>query len=55
MFYVDDFNMCEINNNGHFVRIEELNKMIAMGAIVINREKLNKYKTNTRKRGIDNA
>ena len=40
MLYVEDFNIAVINDNGHFARIEELNKMVEHGAITINREKL---------------
>ena len=50
MLYVEDFNVAMINDNGHFVRIEELNKMIEYGAITINREKLEEYKKETRVR-----
>ena len=49
MFSVNDFNVVEINSNGHFVRIEELNKMVECGVIAINRENLEEYKTETRK------
>lgn len=49
MFKVDDFNVCDINSNGHFVRIEELNKMIEEGALIVNYEKLEEYKHKTRK------
>ena len=52
MLYVEDFNILVINDNGHFVRIEELNKMAEYGAIIINREKLEKYKTETRVRKL---
>ena len=44
MLYVEDFNVVVIDDNGHFVRIEELNKMIEHGAITINKEKLEEYK-----------
>ena len=50
MLYVEDFNIMMINDNGHFVRIEELNKMVEYGAITINREKLEEYKKETRVR-----
>ena len=50
MLYVEDFNILMINGNGHFVRIEELNKMIEYGAVTINREKLEEYKKETRVR-----
>ena len=52
MLYVEDFNILVINDNGHFVRIEELNKMAECGAITINREKLEEYKTKTRVRKL---
>lgn len=44
MFNVNDFNFVEINSNGHFIRIEELNKMVECGAITINRENLKSTK-----------
>lgn len=52
MLYVEDFNVVVIDNNGHFVKIEDLNKMVEYGAIAINREKLEKYKTETRVRQL---
>ena len=52
MLYIEDFNTVVIDNNGHFVKIEELNKLIEYGAIIINREKLEKYKTETRVRKL---
>lgn len=48
MFNVNDFNVVVTDTNGHFIRIEELNKMIECGAITINREKLEEYKIKTR-------
>lgn len=48
MFNTNDFNLVVTDINGHFIRIEELNKMIERGAITINREKLEEYKTETR-------
>lgn len=48
MFNVNDFNVVVTDINGHFIRIEELNKMIECGAITINREKLEEYKAETR-------
>ena len=50
MLYVEDFNVVVINNNGHFVKIEDLNKRVEYGAITINREKLEEYKKETRVR-----
>lgn len=47
MLYVEDFNIAVINDNGHFVRIEELNKMVEHGAIIVDREKLEEYKKET--------
>lgn len=52
MLYAEDFNVLVINDNGHFVRIEELNKMAKYGAIIVNREKLEEYKTETRIRKL---
>lgn len=52
MLYVEDFNVVVIDNNGHFVKIEELNKLIEYGAITINREKLEEYKKETRVRKL---
>lgn len=46
--YAKDFNMVESNQNGQFVRISELNKMIEYGAIQINRQKIQEYKFDTR-------
>ena len=48
MFNANDFNVVVTDINGHFISIEELNKMIECGAITINREKLEDYKTETR-------
>lgn len=48
MFNKNDFNVVLVDTNGHFIRIEELNKMIEYGAITINREKLEEYKRKTR-------
>ena len=46
--HFDDFNVVWSDDNGHFVRIEEINKMIECGAIIVNREKLEQYKSDTR-------
>lgn len=48
MFNADDFNVVSTDENGHFIRIEELNKMVKCGVIIINKEKLKEYKTKTR-------
>lgn len=48
MFSISDFNVVETNTNGHFVRIEELNEMVKGGVIIIDKEKLEKYKMVTR-------
>ena len=39
----DDFNVCDHNPNGQFVRIEELNAMIEAGALTVNREVLKEF------------
>ncbi len=46
--YANDFNMVELNPNGQFIRISEINKMIEYGAITIDRAKLKEYKFDTR-------
>ena len=46
--YADDFGMVEINPNGQFVRITEINKMIEYGAIKVDRTRLEEYKFDTR-------
>ena len=50
MLYVEDFNVVVIDNNGHFVKIEELNKLIEYGAITVDRQKFEEYKKETRVR-----
>lgn len=40
----EDFNMSMCNPNGTFVRLEEINKMIACGVITVDEEKLLRYK-----------
>ena len=50
MLYIEDFNVVVIDNNGHFVKIEELNKLIEYGAVIVDREKLEEYKKETRVR-----
>lgn len=46
--YANDFNMVESNPNGQFVRISEINEMLEHGAIILDRQKLEEYKLNTR-------
>jgi len=46
--YAEDFNMSQLDANGEFVRISEINEMIEYGAITINRSKLEEYKFDTR-------
>ena len=48
MFVTQDFNVVITDTNGHFIRIEELNEMIKVGAIIIDRDKLDAYKNETR-------
>ena len=48
IFTTNDFNVVVSDRNGNFVRITELNEMIEWGAIIINRENLEEYKTETR-------
>lgn len=43
----EDFNMSESNSNGIFVRLEEINKMIAYGVLSVDKEKLLDYKFDT--------
>lgn len=40
----EDFNMSESNPNGIFVRLEEINKMIACGVLSVDKDKLLHYK-----------
>lgn len=46
--HADDFNMSELNENGQFVRISELNDMIERGVIEVDHQKLQEYKFDTR-------
>lgn len=50
MLCVEDFNVVVIDDNGHFIKIEELNKLIEYSAIIVNKEKLEEYKKETRVR-----
>lgn len=47
-FYYDDFNVIKEDLNGHWVRVEELNKMIKAGVITINEENMKQYHEDTR-------
>jgi hypothetical protein len=47
-FYYDDFNVMQSDVNGHWVRVEELNKMIEAGVITVNAEKIKQYHDATR-------
>ena len=46
--YPSDFNMCERNVNGYFVKVSEINDMIAYGALKLDRDKLTEYHFDTR-------
>lgn len=48
--YPADFNKLESKPSGEvFVRVEEINKMIEYGAIQVDKDKLDKYKFDTRR------
>lgn len=46
--YASDFNMSEINPNGEFVRVSEINDMIALGVLTLDRNKMKDYHFDTR-------
>lgn len=46
--YADDFNVVVSDPNGQFVNLREINRMIELGAIKVDREKVEEYKTGTR-------
>lgn len=46
--YPSDFNVSESNPNGCFIRIDELNDMIAFGVLKLDETKLKEYHFNTR-------
>ena len=46
--YPSDFNVSESNPNGYFIRIDELNDMIAFGVLKLDETKLKEYHFNTR-------
>lgn len=41
--YPSDFNMSESNPNGNFIRISEINDMIAYGVLKLDEAKLKEY------------
>lgn len=43
-----DFNMYESNINGYFVRLSEINDMIACGALSVDVDKLKEYQFDSR-------
>lgn len=45
--YLSDFNVSESNPNGEFIKIDELNDMIAYGVLKLDRNKLKEYKFDT--------
>lgn len=46
--YVSDFNMSESNPDGEFVRVSEINEMIALGILTLDRDRLKEYHFDTR-------
>ena len=46
--YPSDFNVSESNSNGCFIRMDELNDMIAYGVLKLDETKLKKYHFDTR-------
>lgn len=46
--YPSDFNVSESNSNGCFVRMDELNDMIAYGVLKLDETKLKEYHFDTR-------
>ena len=46
--YPSDFNVSESNSNGCFIRMDELNDMIAYGVLKLDETKLKEYHFNTR-------
>lgn len=47
-FHYNDFNVIQGDENGHWIRIEELNEMIKHGVITVNDEKIKQYHEKTR-------
>ncbi|MBC5667379.1 hypothetical protein H8S00_05180 [Eubacterium sp. BX4] len=46
--YPSDFNVSENNSNGCFIRMDELNDMIAYGVLKLDETKLKEYHFDTR-------
>lgn len=46
--YASDFNVSESNSNGEFVRVSEINDMIARGIFTLDRDKMKEYHFDTR-------
>lgn len=46
--YPSDFNVSESNSNGCFIRMDELNDMIAYGVLKLDETKLKEYHFDTR-------
>ena len=46
--YPSDFNVSESNSNGCFIKIDELNDMIAYGVLKLDEAKLKEYHFDTR-------
>ncbi len=46
--YPKDFNIYESNVNGYFVRLSEINDMIACGALSVDVDKLKEYQFDSR-------
>ena len=46
--YPSDFNVSESNSNGCFIRMDELNDMIAYGVLKLDKTKLKEYHFDTR-------
>lgn len=46
--YLSDFNVSESNPNGEFIKIDELNDMIAYGVLKLDETKLKEYHFDTR-------
>ena len=53
MLHLEDFNTVRDDYDIQWVKYQELCKMIECGAIIIDREKLEEYKRETRVRNLD--
>lgn len=42
----NEFNVLQSDDNGRWIRVEELNKMIELGIIVVDIRKIEKYNNN---------